>query len=201
MDNTNRSAGFSILNSQFSISAAIAAGLCWASVAALLLLGDLRAEPGPLAPLRVLFYVAVLLAGLLTFLPVERRLELSGLTLEGVGGTALLCYALAFVPPPSGWLFSLPDLPVYLLLLLALFWSASALAMPLVYALGGALFRARAHQLDLRRVRRQAHEAGALVTLIAALAALRVFTWVSLLLLVLILVIGELLFLSRVEAQ
>jgi hypothetical protein len=175
--------------------------LCWASVAALLLLGDLRAEPGPLAPLRVLFYVAVLLAGALTFVPIERRLALPGLTLEGVGGTALLCYALAFVPPPSGWLFSLPDLPVYLLLLLALFWSVSALAMPLVYALGRALFRERARQLDLRRVRRQAHELGALVTLVGALAALRVLTWVSLLLLLLILLIGELLILSRVEAQ
>jgi hypothetical protein len=190
-----------MLQSPVPISLAVGAGLCWASVAALLLLGDLRAEPGPLAPLRVLFYVAVLLAGLLTFLPIERRLELAGLTLEGVGGTALLCYALAFVPPPSGWLFSLPDLPVYLLLLLALFWSASALAMPLAYVLGRALFRARAHQLDLRRVRRQAHEAGALVALVGALAALRVLTWVSLLLLVLILVIGELLLLSRVNAS
>jgi hypothetical protein len=201
MNEANREKTFSILNSQFSITAAVAAGLCWASVAALLLLGDLRAEPGPLAPLRVLFYVAVLLAGALTFLPIERRLALPGLTLEGLGGTALLCYALAFVPPPSGWLFSLPDLPVYLLLLLALFWSVSALAMPLVYALGRALFRARARQLDLRRVRRQAHELGALVTLVGALAALRVLTWVSLLLLLLILLIGELLILSRVEAQ
>ena len=166
-----------------------------------LLLGNLGDEPGPLSPLRVLFYVAVLLAGALTFLPIERRLELPGLTLEGVGGTALLCYALAFVPPPSGWLFSLPDLPVYLLLLLALFWSVSALAMPLVYVLGRALFRERARQLDLRRVRRQAHELGALVTIVGALAALRVLTWVSLLLLVLIVAIGELLFLARVDAS
>ncbi len=45
-------------------------------------------------------------------------------------GSSLLLYTLAFVPPPTGWLLSLPDTPVYLIFAAALFWSASALAMP-----------------------------------------------------------------------
>jgi hypothetical protein len=201
MEQKRSNAQFSLLNAQFSLPTALAAGLCWSAAIALLLLGNLHTLADPLAPQRLVYYAAVLLAGLFTFVPVQRRLELPGLAFEGVGGSLLLCYALAFVPPPSGWLFSLPDLPVYTLLIAALFWTVSALALPLVYAASMHIFSTRARQLDLRRARRQAHEAGALVAVIAGLASLRVLTWISLLLLALIIVIGELLFLSRVEAQ
>ena len=183
-----------------SLLLALTAGLCWAIVFCLVLLGDLHTYQLVLAPQRLLFYGVVLLGGFLTFVPIQQRLELPGLALEGIVGSALLCYTLAFVPPPSSWLFSLPDLPVYILLIVALFWCVSAVVMPLVYAAGRIIFSTRIHQLDLRRVRRQAHEVGALVALIGMLASLRVLTWVSLLLLVLIMIIGELLFLSRIQA-
>lgn len=183
-----------------SLLLALTAGLCWASAVWLLLLGDLHTYESIFAPQRLLFYGVVLLGGTLTFVPVQQRLELPGLALEGIIGSALLCYTLAFVPPPSSWLFSLPDLPVYALLFVALFWCVSAAVMPLVYAAGLVIFSTRIHRLDLRRVRRQAHEIGALVALVGMLASLRVLTWVSLLLLVLIMIIGELLFLSRIQA-
>lgn len=180
---------------------ALMAGLCWAGAITLLLLADLRAETHPLAPQRMLFYALVLAAGLLTFVPVQQRMRLPRLALEGVAGTSLLLYTLAFVPPPTDWLLSLPDLPVYGLLIVALFWSAAAIALPFIYALSQRIFKQRARRLDLRRARRQAYEVGTLVASTAVLAGLRVLTWVSLLLLTLILVSAELLFLSRIEAQ
>src|SRR5215212_10118866 len=125
---------------------AVAAGLCWACALAMLLSADLEATRELLAPVRVIFYTLVLVAGLLTFVPFQRRLGLPGLAIEGVAGSFLLLYMLAFVPPPTAWLLALPDMPVYVLLALSVLWSVSATAMPVVYALGRRAFRQRARQ-------------------------------------------------------
>lgn len=180
---------------------AAAAGLCWACAVALLISGELEAERNVMSVPRLIFYTLVLGAGLLTFVPAQRWLQLPGLAFEGVMGSSLLLYTLAFVPPPTGWLLALPDTPVYLIFAAALFWSASAIAMPPVYALGKWIFRQRARQYDLRRARRQSHEFGALVAASAGLAGLRLFTLFGVGLVVLILVVVELLFLSFVEAE
>lgn len=186
---------------QVSLLLAATAGLCWASALAMLLFGGVSAAAGPLAPERLLFYTLALAAPILTFGPVERAAGLSGLTVEGSVGAFLLMYSLAFVPAPRDWLLALPELPVYGLLLLALFLCTAAVTRPLIHGISVRLFRARARALDGRRVRRQSYEVGLLVTTVAALAGLRVLTWVSLLLLALALVIAELLFLSQVEAE
>jgi hypothetical protein len=186
---------------RWSFTLALAAGLCWSGALLLLFLANLNAETDPLAPQRLLFYALVLAAGLLTFVPIQYGMGLPSLAFEGVGGTALLFYTIAFVPPPTGWLLSLPDLPVYMLLILSLFWTSSAVVLPFVYAAGQRLFKHRARRRDFRRARRQSYEIGLLVACLAVLAALHVLSWVSLLLLVLILVIGELLLLSRIEVQ
>ena len=110
-----------------------------------------------------------------------------------------LLYTLAFVPPPTGWLLSLPDAPVYLILALALLWTVAALTLPPIHALGRRLFRQRARQYDLRRARRQAHEVGLLAALCVGLAGLRVLTPAPVILLALVLAVAELLFLSFVE--
>jgi hypothetical protein len=109
---------------QYSLLLAVAAGLCWAGALAVLLFGGVSAESDPLAPQRLLFYLLALAAPILTFLPVERAAGLGGLTVEGTVGAALLLYCLAFVPAPRDWLLALPELPVYGLLLLALFLCA-----------------------------------------------------------------------------
>lgn len=201
MEQHQRVYRFAPLNAHVSLLLALAAGLCWTGALSLLLLANLRAELHPLAAQRVLFYVLVFAAGLLTFVPVQWHMDLPSLALEGVGGTTLLLYTLAFVPPPTGSLLALPDIPVYLLFIAALFWSTSAVALPFIYALGHRVFQQRARQLDVRRAHRQAHEVGLLFACAAVLAGLRVLTWVSLLLLALILVTAELLFLSRVNAE
>ncbi|MCS6882609.1 MAG: hypothetical protein RMK84_14895 [Oscillochloridaceae bacterium] len=186
---------------QTSLLLAAVAGLCWAAALSLLLFGNLAAEPEPLALQRLLFYALSLTAPLLTFAPVERSLDLRGLTVEGVIGSFTLLYSLAFVPAPRNWLLALPELPVYTLLLMALFLCGAAVSRPFIHGISARLFRARARALDSRRVRRQSYELGFLVAMVAALAGLRVLTWVSLLLLVLALVIAELLFLSQVPAE
>jgi len=179
---------------------AVAAGLCWACALGMLI-GGFDAGASPLAPPRLIFYALVLSASLLTFVPVERRLRLPGLARQGCGGWFLLCYVVAFVPPPTGSLLSLPDTPVYLIALAALFWSCAAVALPAIYALGPRIYRQRARQYDLRRARRQAREAGAFVAICAALAGVRALTPLTLILVVLIMIVAELLLLSFIEVQ
>ncbi|NJL34652.1 MAG: hypothetical protein HC893_13340, partial [Chloroflexaceae bacterium] len=125
-----------IARKTWSYILALAAGLCWAGALLLLFLADMHVEANPLAPQRVLFYVLVLAAGAMTFIPAAQWTGYEGLALEGIGGMALLLYTLAFVPPPTDWLLALPDLPVYLLFIMALFWSVSALVFPLCMRLG-----------------------------------------------------------------
>ena len=177
---------------------AVAGGLCWASAIAMILSAHLETEE-VLAPVRIIFYVVILIAGLSTFVPIQRQLQIPGLAFEGVAGSALLLYTLAFVPPPTGWLLALPDTPVYIIFAAALFWTTSAVVMPLIYVLGQRIFRQRARKYDLHRARRQAHEVGLLLALCAILAGLRVLTALGVVLLILILVVSEMLFLSFVE--
>jgi len=110
----------------------------------------------------------------------------------------LLGYILAFVPPPTGWLLDLPDLPVYLIFFAALFYAIAALTLPLTYVVGRQIYAHRMHQLDLRRARRQAYEFGALAVALTLLAALRVLTPLTGLLLVAVFILVETLLLSQV---
>ncbi|MEI7645250.1 MAG: hypothetical protein WCJ55_13315 [Chloroflexales bacterium] len=191
------------LRSQISLSilAAVAAGLCWAVALALLLFGGLHAGEPHLAPQRLIYYVMALGAALLTFAPLESGLGMPGLAVEGTVGTTLLLYGLAFVPPPTEWLLSLPDMPVYALLIGAIFLCGAAGSRPFLYVVGQRMFKERVQALDQRRVRRQSYEVGLLISALAALAGLRVLTWVSVLLLALVLMIAELLFLARFQAK
>lgn len=178
---------------------AVAAGLCWASAIALMLSTGLTVPQDIFFPERIIFIILVVVAGLLTFVPIQRHLQLSGLVVEGVAGTSLLLYTLAFVPSPTDWILSLPDTPVYVLFMVALFWSGSAITLPFIYILGQHLFQRRARRYDIRRARRQAHEVGVLLAACAGLASLRVLTLPSVILIILILIVTEMLFLSFVE--
>lgn len=187
--------------SRYSLLMAAVAGLCWAAALALLLFGGLATGDDPLSLQRLLFYGLALAAPVLTFAPLERAMGLGGLTVEGSVGAALLLYSLAFIPAPRDWILALPDLPVYGLLIVALFLCGAALSRPFIHRLTARLFQARARAHDGRRVRRQSYELGLLLAVLAALAGLRVLTWVSLLLLLVALAIAELLFLSQVRAE
>ncbi len=176
-----------------------AAGLCWASAGGLLLGPELAATPALFAPLRVIFYLLVLAAALLTFLPLQHSLRAPGLALEGACGALLLGYTLAFVPPPNGPIYSLPELPVYLIFLGSLFALVSAAALPAVAMIGRRVFRRRARQYDLIRSRRQAHEVGAWAAALGVLAGLQILAPLSVLLVTIVIVLVEILFLAYVE--
>lgn len=185
---TNPNAGF--------LMVAGMAGVAWAIAIGMLLLSQIDQIRDPLAPLRVLFYLVALAAGVLTFLPLELRLRIPGLAFEGTIGGFLLLYTLAFVPAPTGSLLSPPDAPIYLLFAAALFWFVSAAALPAAAAIGQRLFRERARQYDLRRASRQAREVAAACAICVILAGLRVLTLPGALLVVLIVVVAELVVLS-----
>jgi hypothetical protein len=148
----------------------------------------------------LLYYALVLAAALLTFVPIEARLSLTGLTVEGVIGFGLLAYTLAFVPAPQGWLLEPTDLPIYGLFFLALLIAGAATARPFIAVLSRRFYQQRARAFDQRRLRRQAYEVGLFLAASAALASLQALSWVSMLLLFVAILIAELLLLARVPA-
>ena len=186
--------GMSPLSERLAFLLIALALVCWVALLALLLFGGLDTV-APLDPQRLLFYGLALATPLLTFIPIERATGLLGLTVEGSVGLALLLVMLAIVPAPRAGLLTLSELPIYGLMLLALFLSVSVLVRPLIYQVNLRFWPVRALPTNSRRVRRQSYEVGLLPVAIATLAALRVFTWISLLLVIVILVITELLFL------
>ena len=186
--------GMSPLSERLAFLLIALALVCWVALLALLLFGGLDTV-APLDPQRLLFYGLALATPLLTFIPIERATGLLGLTVEGSVGLALLLVMLAIVPAPRAGLLTLSELPIYGLMLLALLLSVSVLVRPLIYQVNLRFWTVRALPTNSRRVRRQSYEVGLLPVAIATLAALRVFTWISLLLVIVILVITELLFL------
>jgi uncharacterized membrane protein len=168
---------------------------------ALFFLADFAAEDGFFLFKRVSFLLLLLAACLLTFQPIQQHMELPRLTLEGTIGVMLLGYTLAFVPPPTEGLLWLPDLPVYALLILAVFWSSTALVLPIIYGLRQRIIKQRAQRLNVYQARRQAYEVGFMVVLVIVLAGLRLLTWSSFSLLVLVLLMVELMLLAYQRAQ
>ncbi len=174
--------------------------LAWGG-AALLLTTNVSASLPSLGSPRHVFVFGWALAALLTFAPLQWRLALSGLTWQGVLGWTLLAFLLAWAPPPTGNLLSLPDVPGYLLLFLALFYAATSAVTPLAFLVGQRLFSQRLQRLDARRARRQGYEAGLLAVAMLALANLSVLRWWTGLLLVIVILLLETLFLSQVRPE
>ncbi len=177
----------------------VVAALAWA-LALALQLTPLAQQLGGLAPQTVIAG-GWLLAALLTFGPLQWRLGLAGLGWQGALGWTLLGYTLAFVPPPTGNLLELPDLPVYLLLFLGAFYATASVVFPLAFVLGQRLFTDRLQRLDVRRARRQGYEAGGFVVLLLILAGLRVLTPLTGGLLLIVVGLLETLLLSQMPAE
>ncbi len=137
------------------------------------------------------------LASGLVFVPLARRLDTPGLGWQGVVGWTLLSYVVAFVPAPRGALLDLPELPSYLLLLLAVFYAVAAAAVPLTWLLA----RRLDNELRTRRARRQAYAVALLAVVVLAMAALRVLTPWAFALLVVVLILAEALLISQWEKR
>lgn len=173
--------------------------LAWVAALALLVIAPDRTQATGLSRLLVPLIWAT--AAATTFVPIQLRLALPGIGWQSMVGFGLLGYILAFVPAPSGWLLDLPDLPVYLLLFLAIFYAVSAAIVPLIYLLGQRYYKLRIHRLDVGRARRQAYEIGLLIVVSLVMAGLRVLSPVTFGLLALVIVLTEALLLSQVQPE
>ena len=179
---------------------ALIAVAAWIAAALTLTTGLANALPSLGSP-RQIVVGAWLGAALLSFAPLQWRLGLGGLAWQGAFGWTLLGYLLAFTPPPTGELVELPDLPVYLLLFLALFYAVASAFFPVAFLVGQRLFSSRLQRLDVRRARRQGYEAGLFIVGLLALSGLRVLTiWTGLLLLIVV-VLLETLLISQVPPE
>jgi hypothetical protein len=176
--------------------------VCWIVALSLLFTGSSAVAPQFSSP-RLTFAVVWIIAATVTFLPIEFRLGLPGLTVQGVAGWTFLGYLLAYTPPPlaTGWLLDLPDLPVYLLFFLALFYAVSAAMLPLTFLGGQRLWAHRLHQLDMRRARRQAYEIGILMVGLMVLAGLRALSPLTGFLFAAVVLLIEMLLLSQVAPE
>lgn len=173
--------------------------VAWIVALALLATSPGRGEATGFAQLLVPLIWAT--AAATTFVPIQLRLALPGIGWQSMVGFGLLGYILAFVPAPNGWLLDLPELPVYLLLFLALFYAVSAAIVPLIYLLGQRYYKLRIHRLDVGRARRQAYEIGLLLVVSLVMAGLRVLSPVTFGLLALVIVLTEALLLSQVQPE
>lgn len=163
----------------------------------LLLVATIRTPPAPVLRLSVPLVWA--LAAGLVFVPLERRLDMPGLGWQGVLGWTLLSYAVGFMPAPHGALLDLPELPSYLVLLLAVFYAASAAAVPCTWLV--ARRRTLDDDLRIRRARRHAYAIALLVVVVLMMAALRVLTWWAFALVVVVLILAEALFVAQWETR
>jgi hypothetical protein len=176
-----------------------------ALLAWLVALAFLLTTPSPAAQIsflpRLLTPLVWALAASVTFIPLQIWLALPHIGWQGVVGWGLLGYLLAFVPPPTGSLLELPDVPVYLLFFLAIFYATITLVMPFIYLLSQRIYKLRIHRHDLGRIRRQAYEIGVLVVAVLGMAGMRVLSPLTFGLTVLVLVLTEVLLLSQMQPK
>ncbi|WP_298820775.1 hypothetical protein [Chloroflexus sp.] len=180
---------------------ALLAGLSWALVIAMVIGLDLARGPNLLSPLHLIFHGMALVTGIITFFPLEKRLDLPGLTVEGALGSWLLLVTIAIIPAPTGTLLDPPDMPVYALMIFAVFLLVSAIVRPVIAALSRRWLALKAWARDNRRARREAYEIGLFAAMTLALAALRALDPIKLIALALMLVLVEIIFLSLVGVE
>jgi hypothetical protein len=168
-------------------------------IAALTLLLAVPARSAGVPVFRVVLPLLWALASALTFIPLQRRLEAPGLGWQGIFGWTLFGYVLAFIPAPGGSLLDLPELPSYLLLLLAVFYAVATAIVPLTWLPARRRIDDSYHQV--RRARRQAYEVAALAVVTMGMAALRVLTPWGFGLLLLATILGEALLVSQIQTD
>lgn len=143
--------------------------------------------------------VSIMVVAAITYVPVEYYLAARGVSVRGILGSVLFFMVLLYVPVPTRSMLSLFDVPVYLLMSLALYWSVSSFMMPILYALGQLLFSGRSRRYDVRRAYRQASLVGLIGVGVMLLVGLRSMTPFFFGLWVLMLISVELLFLWYLE--
>ncbi len=183
---------------------AVTAGICWATWAYFLLIFDVSAIADLWAPWRIAYYLLLLLAPALTFVPIGLRLGWPLFGPYAVLGWAGLGYIIAFVPLPPILYEQVqvgPTDPETLVQVWyffpLLFIALTTILAPLSYAIGLRIFTSRMHRRDLLRAWR---EAGLLSLYLVGLAIARsmgLLTWPIALLSFFLVALAEALFLAR----
>lgn len=140
-----------------------AAAAAWADMGYLLASANVGMLEGFGHPLRILYYVLVLLAPALTFFPLGRLMSLRSFGFEATTSWSGLLLLITFVSPEAA------GLPGYLAFLTLLFGAVAAVLLPLGYALGFKLLTLRAHRRDTGRARREAYLGALFVVLSLAM--------------------------------
>lgn len=140
-----------------------------------------------------------MIVGLLTFVPIEYYFRAYGLAIRGITGFVLLVQLVLYVPAPTQSLLWVPDLPVYLLVGIALYWLLASMCMPVAYTIGQVVFKRRARRYDVRRAWRQAREIALYSVGLFGLFGLRAFIPLLVVPWTLMIIITEVVFLSYIE--
>lgn len=175
----------------------ITSGIAWAAWIYFLFIFEVGAIPNPWDPWRIVFYVLLLLAPTLTFVPIALRFEWYLLGPYAVLGWAVFGFLLAFLPPPLAVLTQRQSPLVVWYYFLDLFVVLTTILAPIAHVVGLRFLSSRAHQRDFVRAWR---EAGLLALYLVGLAIARnlgLITWPIALLGLLFLVLVEALFLAR----
>lgn len=137
--------------------------------------------------------------GLLTFVPLEYYFRISGFAIRSIVGLCLVVQIALYVPAPTASLLWIPDVPVYVLVCMTIYWFVSSLCLPLTYVIGKVAFAQRAQRYDVRRAWRQAREIAVLCAGLFVLFGLRALIPLLVVPWLLMVIITEVIFLSFIE--
>ena len=150
-------------------------------------------------PTQILVVGTSLIIGLLTFVPLEYYFRINGFAIRGMVGLLLVVQIVLYVPAPIASLLWLPDVPVYILVCLTIYWFVSSISLPLTFAVGKVAFARRAQRYDVRRAWRQARELAVLCVGLFGLFGLRALIPLLVVPWILMVIITEVIFLSFIE--
>jgi hypothetical protein len=180
------------------------AGLCWACWIYLLFFFNVGAIANFGDPWRIIFYVLLVLAPAVTFVPLSLWLRWHFYGPYAVLGWAVFGYLMAFAPVPAALDREIkvgPASPATLLQgwywFVVLFVVCTTVLAPLAHLVGLRFLTSRTHQRDLLRSWREAGLLSFYFVEVAAVRSLGQLTWPIALLSLLLLVLVEALFLAR----
>jgi hypothetical protein len=164
----------------------------WALVWILIVPVDVGSVRDFFAPVRVVAYIAFVVAPLVTFLPIARALSIPLYDLESVIAWSTLLFVVTFINPGGT-----PPFPILLLFLITLMMSLATIFTLVSYAIGYRLLTRRSQKYDFLRARREGYLAAMFLVGILLLHLLEVLSIVNGALLALIIVLLEVFLLSR----
>ena len=170
---------------------ALGALLSWTMLGQLILIENVGARTA-FDPWRLLFYLLLLTAPVLTFVPLARWARAPFYDLEATAGWAALGFVVALVTPADP-----PTLARFLLVLLPLTVALATLATLASYLVGLRVYRRDQRQHDFVRARRQGYLAAIVLVASMLLFSVGTLSPTSAVLLLVIAVLAEMFALTR----